>query len=280
MSGSEQLAWERENRTRYALAAFASGLGSLVSVVITLAFVGRGGGNERTGLIRIHEHQAQLLISLAAQAVAVFFLMAALYYLVRGIVARRPEQLRFLWPLLVAAPVVLTIGAVLTQINLGDLADEFVSKGAQTNARAKDLVADRNKASGILASAGTLILALSYVLVSVNAMRAGLLSRFMGVLGIVSGALLILPLLPGGGSVVQLFWVVALGLLYLDRWPNGRGPAWEVAEAVPWPTAAEQREPRSEPPPTDPVVPAEERAAQPTQAARRQRSRKKKKRRR
>jgi len=71
--------------------------------------------------------------------------------------------------------------------------------------------------SGIVASVGTLCLALSYVLVSVNAMRAGLLSRFMGILGIIAGGLLIIPLLPGGGSFIQLFWVVALGVLFLDR---------------------------------------------------------------
>ena len=82
-------------------------------------------------------------------------------------------------------------------------------------------------------------MALSYVLVSMNAMRAGLLSRFMGILGVIVGALLVLPLLPGGGNFLQLFWVVALGFLFLGRWPNGRGPAWDVVEPVPWPTAAD-----------------------------------------
>ncbi|MEJ7715557.1 MAG: hypothetical protein WKF40_07580 [Thermoleophilaceae bacterium] len=30
-------------------------------------------------------------------------------------------------------------------------------------------------------------------------------------------------------------------MLFLDRWPNGRGPAWSAVEAIPWPTAAEIR---------------------------------------
>jgi hypothetical protein len=39
-----------------------------------------------------------------------------------------------------------------------------------------------------------------------------------------------------------MFWLGALGALFLGRWPGGRGPAWETGEAVPWPTMAETRE--------------------------------------
>ena len=50
---------------------------------------------------------------------------------------------------------------------------------------------------------------------------------------------MVIPILPG--AFIQLFWIVALGMLFLNRWPNGRGPAWDVVEAVPWPTAADQQ---------------------------------------
>jgi hypothetical protein len=74
------------------------------------------------------------------------------------------------------------------------------------------------------------------VLVSLHAMRAGLLSRFMGVLGVILGGLFVIPLAPV--PIVQLFWVLALGALYLGFWPGaGRGPAWETGEAEPWPSA-------------------------------------------
>jgi hypothetical protein len=43
-------------------------------------------------------------------------------------------------------------------------------------------------------------------------------------------------------QILQLFWFAALGMLFLDRWPGGRGPAWQTGEAIPWPGAAEQRE--------------------------------------
>ena len=80
------------------------------------------------------------------------------------------------------------------------------------------------------------------VLVSLNAMRVGLLTRFMGMLGIIAGALQVLPLI--AQPVVQLFWLLMLGALILGRWPNGQPPAWRSREAVPWPSAPSAREQR------------------------------------
>src|SRR3954462_13485648 len=73
-----------------------------------------------------------------------------------------------------------------------------------------------------------------------HAMRAGLLSRFMGILGVIVGALTAVPIL-GGAPVVQLFWLVGMGILFLDRWPQVRGPAWEAVEEIPWPSAQVRR---------------------------------------
>ena len=73
-----------------------------------------------------------------------------------------------------------------------------------------------------------------------RARRVGLLSPFMGVLGAIAGALIVFPL-AGISTIVQAFWLGALGALFLGRWPGGRGPAWETGEAEPWPTAAQRR---------------------------------------
>jgi len=56
-------------------------------------------------------------------------------------------------------------------------------------------------------------------------MRVGLLTRFMGYLGIFTGVLVLFPI----GSpvpVVQGFWLLALAYLFSGRWPNGVPPAW------------------------------------------------------
>jgi hypothetical protein len=105
--------------------------------------------------------------------------------------------------------------------------------------------------SGLLVTAqlinlpGLLALAIGIVLVSLNAMRTGLVTRFMGVLGMITGALLVFPL----GSplpIVQCFWLLMLGVLFLGRWPGGTPPAWRSGEAMPWPSAAQVREERAQ----------------------------------
>jgi len=90
---------------------------------------------------------------------------------------------------------------------------------------------------------GRLVFAVGLVLVSLNAMRSGLLTRFLGVLGMLSGALFLVPI-GGPLPVVQCFWLGALALLLLGRWPGGDPPAWRTGRAEPWPTQQEIREQR------------------------------------
>ena len=82
------------------------------------------------------------------------------------------------------------------------------------------------------------VLALGFWLVkgSLDAMRLGLLTRFMGVLGIALGPALVL----GFGLFVLPLWLIALGVLFLGCWPRGMPPAWSDGRAEPWPSAAER----------------------------------------
>ena len=165
-------------------------------------------------------------------------LVSSLYYLYKAAVARRPEGgLAMFWPIGLLAAVLLSVAAVTGYFDAISTASDFVD-GAQTAARADDLAGELSSTvTKAIGSAGGLCLGLTYLLLSLNAMRAGLLSRFMGILGIIAGMLVVIPILPG--AFIQLFWIVALGMLFLGRWPNGRGPAWDVVEPIPWPTAAD-----------------------------------------
>ena len=78
--------------------------------------------------------------------------------------------------------------------------------------------------------------------ISVNAMRVGLLTRFLGYLGVISAALFVIPLVPI--PIVQAYWLGALAMLFAGRSPNGTPPAWQSGEAMPWPSPAEMREQR------------------------------------
>lgn len=241
MSSEGHLEWEARRAPVAAAAAFAAGLFTIAGLVIQIVLIGERGEGDRGQLLWINENAGGFYASLGAQIVSAALVAGALSYLLRATVARRPEVPRFILPLLLLVPVLTGIGGLLSQIDVIDIADRFVS-GMQTEERAGNLLEDRNQLGPFLGFAGYLALALSFVFVSLNAMRAGLLSRFMGIIGIFVGALLVLPLVPGGQSFIQLYWIVALGLLFIGRWPGGRGPAWESSEPIPWPSAQQRRD--------------------------------------
>ena len=71
---------------------------------------------------------------------------------------------------------------------------------------------------------------------ALQAFRAGLITRLFSTMGAIAGAsLIILPLAP---AFIGL-WLVWLCLIYLDRQPRERAPAWDAGVAVPWPRPGE-----------------------------------------
>jgi len=76
------------------------------------------------------------------------------------------------------------------------------------------------------------------VYVSLQALRAGLVTRFLGSLGMALGAsmILILPI----AVLAMLAWTGFLGLMFVGRTPGGRPPAWETGEAIPWQRPGEE----------------------------------------
>jgi hypothetical protein len=135
------------------------------------------------------------------------------------------------------------VATILRQLDLIEVAEDFFPEQAEAARDVDDAAEDairegRSAAVEGTVYGGSIALAFAFVMISLNAMRVGLLSRFMGILGIFVGILLVIPL---GVQILQLFWFAALGLLFLNRWPGGRGPAWESGTAEPWPTAAQRR---------------------------------------
>jgi hypothetical protein len=91
-------------------------------------------------------------------------------------------------------------------------------------------------------------LALGTILIALAAMRAGLLTRFLGWLGVGAGAAMVLALASasgGGFSYVQVLWLLLVGVSLSGKAPSGRPPAWDAGEMVPWPTQQELREARA-----------------------------------
>ena len=92
----------------------------------------------------------------------------------------------------------------------------------------------------IINQLGPLALAAGLFLVSLNAMRVGLLTRFLGILGIISGVLTVAAAADAAaGRPVVLAGRV--GLLLLGAAPGGAPPAWSTGNAEPWPSQRRAR---------------------------------------
>ena len=238
-----QLEWEARVGRPVAAAAFTGAVVSLTAVIVQATAFQDAPDGDRGALLTIDEKAGQLWAATALRDIGILLLGFVLWYLYRVTRYRQPIP-GLVAPLIPLGPVLLVAASILGQADLVSLASDFTegspTEGRAGEERAEDLLDERSAVGPAIGAGGTLALALALVLIPLNAMRAGILSRFMGIIGILVGALLILPLSPI--PIVQVFWLGALGALYLGRWPGGRGPAWETGEAVPWPSAAELRQ--------------------------------------
>jgi hypothetical protein len=248
VTNEEQLQWERAASRPVAAAAFLALAASIASVALQSSArrdqpENNEGRNDRGELLAIDDNAGELVGAAAAQAVSVVLLGVVIWFLYRVTKHRRPETPVFALYLGLAGPALSAFGAVFYQLNVLDIADRFaqgVTEGRAGERRADDLVDDLDVVGAALGFAGQIALAFALVVINLNALRAGILSRFLGIIGIIVGVLFVLPFF-GGPLVVQIFWLGAVGALLLGRWPGGRGPAWDSGQAEPWPTAAQRR---------------------------------------
>lgn len=240
VSSPQQLELERRQAPLATLAAIGALALPILAVFLPAAVV-EGSVVGARGLVVVAENSGVFLVARVIQAVGITCMAFVFYYLFRAIRQRRPEVPRVAMLLAIGGPLLFAAVLVATQVGLSGAAREFAASGPRTVERANELT--RSGSLGVLRGIGataTLALAFATVLVSVFAMRVGLLSRFMGFIGIGLGVLLILPI--GGGVLgIQTFWLGALAVLFADRWPGGRGQAWSSGEAQPWPSPGEVR---------------------------------------
>lgn len=237
-----QLAWERRFARPAAAAALTSLALGVVAQVLSASTASRAEADEREKLLNLQEHASQAIIATAVQALSVCFLAAVLFYLLRCVRNRRPESVpAAVQPLILLAPLLVTVGGVLSELDVLDIADRFTSEGARTEARADDLLATRSTVPVFVGFGGNIALGFCLVMVNLHCMRVGLMTRFLGIIGIVVGALYVLPIF-AGPLILQVFWLGAVVAILAGRWPGrGRGEAWETGEPGVWLSAAELR---------------------------------------
>jgi hypothetical protein len=199
----------------------------------------------------IDSNRGMLIVAFVFQSLSALVVALVLRYLHRASAYRAPDdEPRIAWRLATIAPIVLAIAAILLAFMQLGIVDKVIDALPLSEQGVENIETDQRSTTTSLivqgiATAAALSLAVAFILISRYARRAGLLSPFMGILGIIVGVILVLgPLLGqvlGALPVVQWFWLGSLAMIFVGRWPGGRGPAWESGEAEPWPSAAELR---------------------------------------
>jgi hypothetical protein len=261
---TQQVERETEWRSRLAVPAFAGGVFYLLSGIITNSVASSA---PTVGVLQgltpafsgvavpaisprapevkyLSHHASSLIIASVIAAIAITVLTLVLLVLSTATRFRRPGM----WP--IARPLILVGGIALAVISIAHQAvlavethsfavGHDLSSHAVDNALAKSTPNVITQYLDLLAG---LAVAVGMIVIIVNAMRVGLVTRWLGVVGILSAILIFLPI--GGATleVIPSFWLVAMGILYVGKWPNGQPPAWEAGEARPWPSRAQMRE--------------------------------------
>ena len=264
-TGEQTLADERDRRVQAGAAAIAAGVltlggGALAALVYTdlptvpilgslserFATSEPEPGLKAIQVLWYHDNAFKLVAISIVLALAAAAIGLTLSHLYRSTRARRPELHKGIVYASIAGAIFVAVAGIVQAIGVTIEANSFANSSNQTSDAASDVLQSPVVVAALaLRQIGVFALGFAFVLLALNAMRIGLLTRFMGVLGIIVGVLFIVPL---GSSlpVVQAFWLCALGALFLGRWPSGMPPAWVTGDAQPWPTQQELREARLE----------------------------------
>ena len=258
------------------LATFGAVALLLASVVIGSSL---GGGGEADSLRDLHDHASTVTLVSVVQALGFLLLAVPLLYLFRAVRERSPRVRSQFLPLIMLAPVALSVAAVLNGVAANDAATAFVEgKGTSSLTRTeatKECRAEQSDdASGFRDDFGTGGNALSDCAtaqiendraedaikdtsirkVAEGVQFGGLLALAFALIycclygmrvGILSRFWGSLGMAIGAASIFGLFqlgiiWFIYFGLLVAGWLPGGKPPAWAAGEAIPWPTPGEK----------------------------------------
>ena len=257
----DQIAWELARRARLAVPAFAGGFLYLLSaIVITSTLNGlptvgplqglepalKGVANPavsaRTEEVKfISRHAFPLIAGSFLAGVAVIALTLVLLFLYRASAFRRPAMWHPSRALVLGGGIAVAVASVAHEVVYAIETHDFAvghdfTRNAVDNALTKSAA---NQIVAYLSLLAGLALVVGMIVVLLNALRSGLVPRWLGVLGMFSGLLILLPNVGATLQLIPAFWMVMMGVLLAGKWPGGDPPAWESGEARPWPTRAQ-----------------------------------------
>lgn len=194
----------------------------------------------------VEANEGPLLALALVRALGFLLLVPPLYFLFAATRARRPELPGAMVGFAFIGPVLLALQGILGYFAQVGVASDFIDQyavGGDIYTLLDDLTDDSSlsAAAGGLGFAAILGVGAAMIYFSLQAMRAGLLTRFFATLGMALGGATVLLL--GQILVPDTLWFLWLGLVFIGRTPKGRPPAWDAGVAMPWPKSGDEPEP-------------------------------------
>ncbi len=239
------VAQESRLRTRQAAIAAVAGICLLGAAIVQSVGPQPKVSEITIELIATNKRVGLEIAGAVINSIGLLGLAATLTFLFSASRARRPESSPVTRLAAMVGGVLAAVGGIAYAVIISIKSHDFVTQGAQTYLQANKLVSTFGVAGlqyvGLI---GSLLLAIAFVLVAMNAMRVGLLTRFLGYLGMVAAAASLFLIGSAPALLVEVFWLMAVAYLLAGRWPGGDPPSWKSGVAEPWPSAAQVREQR------------------------------------
>jgi hypothetical protein len=236
----DQLLYETRVRGRQTVVAAAAGALLIVASIVSL-----GGAHTKVNeltldLLTANQRFPLDLIASVITAVGSLAITWTLVWLFGCARARKPAIKPYIKIITLIGGILSAVSGLVYAVIVAVKVHEFATTGDQTYQQANHLTGGPGLLALQLAGQlAALLVAVAFVLVSLQAMNTGLLSRFMGYLGMFAGALFLFQITQV--PVVQCYWLFALAYLISGRWPTGVPPAWRSGRAEIWASSAEIR---------------------------------------
>jgi hypothetical protein len=244
MAAQEQHSRELRLRLPYAVIAGVGGIALLAAAAMQAVGPQPKVSELTLELIVTNKRAALEVAGAVINGIGLLGVGLTLGFLSRAVQVRNPQTSQGPRIIALVGAVIATAGGIAYGVAITIKSHQFATQGTQTYVQANHLVGGGALAVlQYLGLIGALGLAIAFVLVSLNAMRVGLLTKFLGYLGMVAAAASLLLIGSAPALLVEVFWMLAIAYLLSGRWAS-EPEAWRAGKAIPWPSAAEMREQR------------------------------------
>jgi hypothetical protein len=217
----------------------------ILSVVLDQSADVPGSGFDTERYRAIDASAGDLLASTVLRGLSFVLLCVPLLYLFRAARARNERVSGAMIGFAFIGPILLAAQGAIAWVAQTQVASDFLAQ-ADTGGDIYTLLDDLVEDSGAFDVASNLLfpailgMLVAMIYIPLQAMRAGLLTRFFGTLGMALGAGMLF-IVPAIALLTITVWFLWLGLMFIDKLPGGpRPPAWEAGVAIPWPRPGDE----------------------------------------